>query len=446
MCLVAGVWFSGCGGCSQGLHAIPGVCMGWAANHSKIAVSSHQANFPDVEHMLGDIRDLPVWEWPDVDIHQASPECTNWTVAKGVARLDGRQPMLIDTRSEAEKEAAALAERSRALMEEVPYYLEGVISRGKLVKAGIVENVVEARSSQKWGWWMETFRRLGYRTKLIAYNSMHAQGTRTPMAPQSRDRLYFAYWHESLGRDPDWDKWIRPAAWCPSCGEMVDAVQVWRVPGVDMGRYKQSYDFRCPKKSCRGQLVEPHALPAAAAIDWSNLGPRIGDRPKTKAKPEGLVPNTIRRIKVGLERYCEPFITELRGGGSTARPVSQSLSVVATSGNHHFLTTPPGLLVPYYGNSAARPVTVPVGALSTRDRYALATPAVDIADVRYRMLTIPEIAKAMAFTDGYVVLGKDHEQKQQYGDAVTPCVIELIGSALVETITGEPLERLVLAA
>lgn len=469
-------WFCGAGGSSQGYDMIPGVAVALAANHDKVSIASHSANFPDTVHKIGDIRSQPVWDWPEADFFHASPECTNWTGAKGVARVDDNQPMLIDTRTEAEKAADAAAERSRALMEEVPYYLEGVISRGGLVKAGLVENVIEARTrvnSDKWAWWVRSFHNMGYKTKLIAFNSMHAQGTRTPQAPQSRDRFYFAYWHGSLGRDPDWDKWIRPAAWCESCDEMVQAVQVWRVPGVEMGRYRQSYDYRCPKKSCRGALVEPRTLPAASIIDWSDLGERIGDRKRP------LVPNTMRRIRAGMDRYWTPFITELRGGGSNARPVTEALSVVATSGNHHYLTTPPALLmrnnsttddggrmctpvseplrtlttaahqsllVPYYGNGGARPVFEPVGALATRDRYALASPAIDINNVRYRMLKLPEIARAMAFIDGYIVIGKESERKSQYGNAVTPCVTELAGSALIETITGSELERLALAA
>jgi DNA (cytosine-5)-methyltransferase 1 len=469
-----GDWFAGAGGSSQGYEAIKGVKVILAANHDPIAMASHAANFPETVHKIGDIRNEPVWDWPEVDYHHASPECTNWTNAKGIARVDDNHPVLIDTRSEEEKRAAAAAERSRALMEEVPYYLEGVISRGGLVKAGLVENVVEARTRVnpvKWDWWVRRFHLMGYKTKLIAFNSMHAQGTRTPMAAQSRDRFYFAYWHTSLGRDPDWDKWIRPTAYCPSCDAMVDAVQIWRVPGVEMGRYKQSYDYRCPRRSCKGQIVEPRTLPAASVIDWTDLGERIGDRKRP------LVENTLRRIRAGMDRYWgDPFVTELRGGGSDARPVSEALATVSTSGNHHYLTTPlimrnfskegsahlstpvteplrtlttsgkQSLLVPYYGNGDARPVAYPVGALSTRDRYALASPAMDINEVRYRMLKIPEIARAMAFTDGYIVLGKEAEQKSQYGNAVTPCVTELAGSALIEAITGSQLERLVLAA
>src|SRR5690606_10774465 len=117
---------------------------------------------------------------------------------------------------------------------------------------------------------------------------------RSPRAPQSRDRLYLAYWHVKFGRDPDWDKWLRPTAWCPTCDEWVQALQVFKRPG-DMGRYRSQYVYRCPRVSCRHQVVEPEALPALAAIDPTIPGTAIKDR------TEPLAPATIERIKAGIK-------------------------------------------------------------------------------------------------------------------------------------------------
>jgi DNA (cytosine-5)-methyltransferase 1 len=47
----------------------------------------------------------------------------------------------------------------------------------------------------------------------------------------------------------------------------------------------------------------------------------------------------------------------------------------------------------------------------------------------------------MAFTDAYRVLGNKRERVRQYGNAVTPPVAEILVSALVETVTGAPLDR-----
>ncbi|MET8428329.1 DNA cytosine methyltransferase [Nocardia sp. NPDC004860] len=524
-------WFCGAGGSSQGAHAVPGVRVSRAANHWARAIETHAANFPETDHHLGDIREAPVEKWPAADLFWASPECPQWSSARGKARDYDHtmQGDLFDTPRDEE------ADRSRALMEEVPMYLRGVIERGGKVRAGVVENVVEVRAWDQWNRWLGEIRALGHQTRVIALNSMHAQSIRTPVAPQSRDRLYVAYWDASLGRSPDWSKWLRPSAFCVDCGEWVSAMQVFKTEGADMGRYRQQYVYRCPRVRCRNHVLEPPALPAAAAIDWTLSGQRIGDR----VKP--LADKTMARIMTGLRRYAAqlpmtvpaggtwrdeatpvtsplparttrendglmipprflqrlratdaatmppalvvpmegrdgkepqpvsvplrtqttraetglaflPFVTELRGGSSDARPVTDALSTVTASGNHHGLVSPPtdvphqvwqALMIPYYGTGAAYPVDRPMGALSTRDRYAVveALTDCDIADVRFRMFQPGEIGAAMAFVNDYTVLGTKREQVRQYGNAVTPPVAEILVSALVEAVTGEDIDR-----
>lgn len=451
-------WFCGAGGSSQGVHAVPGVRVTRAANHWLRAIESHAANFPETDHYQGDIRQAPVWDWPVTDIFWASPECTNWSVAKGKSR-DFDKAMQYDLFSlleeTAEEEAPTAEEESRALMEEVPLYLRGVQERGGLVKAGIVENVVDVRTWTEWDRWLGEIRKLGYETRIIALNAMHALPRSVHQAPQSRDRLFVAYWHHSLGRTPDWNKWLRPRAWCDGCGEHVDAMQVFKKPGRDMGRYRQQYVYRCPNVACRWQLVEPETLPAAACIDWNLPGQRIGDR----ARP--LAEKTLARIRAGIARFAHPiddhrvqipplmvpvegrdgkeantalaplrtqtarnetglawlpFIAELRGGGSVARSVTEALATVTASGNHHGLVTPD-------------------------PRIAVIEGHVDIDDVLFRMLEPHEIGRAMSFADAYIVLGSKRERVKQYGNAVPPNMAEILVCALVEAITGEAIDR-----
>jgi DNA (cytosine-5)-methyltransferase 1 len=45
----------------------------------------------------------------------------------------------------------------------------------------------------------------------------------------------------------------------------------------------------------------------------------------------------------------------------------------------------------------------------------------------------------MAFRPDYIVLGNKRDRTAQYGNAVTPPVSEILGCALVECITGEPI-------
>lgn len=357
-------WFCGAGGSSQGMHSIPGVRMERAANHWERAIESHAANFPEVDHYRGDIREAPVATWPVTDIFWASPECPQWSNARGKKRdFDASlQGDLFDGFGPSEE-----VERSRALMEEVPLYLRGVQERGALVKAGVVENVIDVRAWDQWDRWLGELHKLGYRTRVIALNSMHADPRTVHKAPQSRDRLYVAYWHESLGRTPDWDKWLRPRAWCPDCETWVQAVQRFKAPGRDMGRYRQQYVYRCPNVACRNQIVEPETLPAAVAIDWAIPGQRIGDR----AKP--LADKTLARIQAGLDKFARPMMVPAGGTWrNDATPADEPMPTRTTRENDGVAVPP--LLVPYCGRGAAAEVTRPMATVMTQDKQALAIP------------------------------------------------------------------------
>jgi DNA (cytosine-5)-methyltransferase 1 len=477
--------FSGCGGLTQGAAVVPGIEPAVAANHSRISVDSHQANFPAVDHFCDDVRELDLAKFRRCDLFHASPMCPPFCDARG-------KPQHFDSDTQGvlfEDELGAVldedTQRGRLLMHEVPRYLEAMALRGEPVIGGTVENVVQAR---KWGSWHAWRKRIestgpGYETRLIAVNSMHLNPRRTRKPPQSRDRLLLMYWLKGIGRRPDLDKWmLRPSAWCPVCEEQVRAMQVFKDPRNDMGRYGRhgQYVYRCPHRKCRNAIVEPEVPGAAEAIDWTNLGVKIGERVDAKGNPDPLKPKTIARIEAGIELYwtpvlvpsggtwrdaaspvagpmatrttretdglaVPPFLTVLRGG-MTAQEITRPLGSITTSAAHHGLVTAPGtpLLVPYYSKGRAQPVGEPMGALSTRDRYGLACggrPGIKIGDVRYRMLTTPESAAGMGFAPEYIVLGNVKERTRQIGQAITPCLGECAYSALVECISGEELER-----
>jgi hypothetical protein len=105
----------------------------------------------------------------------------------------------------------------------------------------------------------------------------------------------------------------------------VDAVQTWKKPGQDMGDYghRGQYLYRCPRSTCRHQVVHPDVLPAAAAIDWTlPPGPRIGDRRRP------LKPATLARIEAGLRRYAGVPMLAPAGGTWRAGPVNSTVEVI----------------------------------------------------------------------------------------------------------------------
>lgn len=333
--------FSGAGGLSQGATAVPGVVLRHAANHKEICIRSHSANYPGAEHYLGDVRSIDVAKFPYYPLFLAAPQCPPFSGASGKRRDFDRdtQGVLWETESDAR---TTERKRGRLLMHEVPRYLDAMALRGEPVLAGVVENVPQARQWDAWGAWISRIQNAGpgYEVRVIALNSMHARPVWSQWAPQSRNRLYVAYWLRALGR-PDWDKWLRPRAWCEACGETVDAVQVFKDPRKDMGAYGAygQYWYRCPRRSCGHSVIEPATVPAAAVIDWSDPGTPVG------ARKRPLRPATLRRIEAGIRRHAVPVLAEV--------------------GNNTFERTP---------GARTRPVTAPMTTQPTRASKALAVP------------------------------------------------------------------------
>lgn len=494
-------YFCGAGGSSSGMELVPGVKVVMAANHWDLAVQVHNENLPHADHDIADISGIDPHRHPRTDIGWFSPECTNWSIAKGVkVDYDGKPTQLDLLATEEEPPLPdEAAQRSRMLMQDVPRFTEVHHYR-----AVIVENVTDVLKWSHLDEWLRQMTNLGYRHRIVILNSAFASAY-GPGAPQLRDRVYFVFWRSEY-RDPDFAKWTRPRAWCPRCDSPVRAVMVDKMPGKRRPmRYGQQYTFRCPSVSCRGERVHPLVLPAAAAIDWTLAGQRIGDR----AKP--LQPKTRARIEAGLRRYARPITMEAAGhtferrpgvrtwpvtdplttlraqtarhqdalviplrnngvarpatghplvtfaaGGThqavvmrnnTARgddgqmstPVDEPLRTLTTAGHQSLIRwDDPALYA--YDTGALRPVDQPLPAQTSVQGDALLGPAIDVDDCLFRMLGVDEIRAGMAFRPGYVLLGTKRERVRMLGNAVTPPAARDLVAAVVEAITGTTIE------
>ena len=92
----------------------------------------------------------------------------------------------------------------------------------------------------------------------------------------------------------------------------MEAVWSWKtgVPPTGSVRYGKQYNYRCPR--CRSEVFPP-ATPSLYALDLSNLGERIGDKPlkkftdKTTGEPimSPLAPATMARAERCRQRFGE---------------------------------------------------------------------------------------------------------------------------------------------
>lgn len=400
--------FCGAGGSGLGAHAA-GYDLVMAANHWQKAIDTHAANFPDTEHDCADISQVDPRRYSTTDVLWASPECTNHSQAKGT-----RKPVQAGADLFGDTLPDEAGERSRATMWDVPRFAEHHAYR-----AVVVENVVEAAKWVMFPAWLMAMDCLGYDHQLVSLNSMHAQAIAAPRAPQSRDRLYIVFWRKGQTRP---DVTPRPDAWCAACTLDVSAVQAWK-NGRTVGRYRAQYVYVCPA----GHTVEPYALPAAAAIDWTMPGTGIGDR----VKP--LSPKTMARIEAGLRKYGSgPFLSIRRGDMNASRisSIASPMAAVVASGNHHALVVPvegrdgkqarstrepmrtmtaraeSALVVPYYSNGNARPASDPLMTVSTVDRAALVVPSGGTWREEARPATNPFSTVTTRETDGVAFIAE----------------------------------------
>jgi DNA (cytosine-5)-methyltransferase 1 len=362
--------FCGISGSTRGATQVRYVAAAWGGNHWKPAIDCHKANYPDAEHYHEDIFKADVTKRAYAEIYWASPACPDWSDAKGRKRdfdkQTTQQPNLFGDEPEVDPEV----KKNRALMSEVPRYLRAWIDRGRPVLAGVVENVVQCRLWADWDAWLGELHKLGYSTRVIAFNSMHAVAPRSPRAPQSRDRLYVAYWHRSLGRTPDWDKWLRPAAHCARCGVETLAIQVFKKPGRDMGRYGSQYVYICGTAGC-GQRVTPPVVPALAVIDPNEPATAIGDRVAKGMDP--LEPATLDRIRAGIVRHWLPLLVPCGGTWrDQAAPLAEPMPTRTTRETDGVAL--PQLVVPVEGRKGkvAAPASQPLRTQTTRLETAVA--------------------------------------------------------------------------
>lgn len=202
----------------------------------------------------------------------------------------------------------------------------------------MIENVVEAAQWELFEVWLAGMTALGYQVQFVSVSAAHVGDDEdNEPASQWRDRLYMVFTQVGM-RKPDLEP--RPLAWCQKCDANVGALQWWKRPGRRIGKYRKQYIYVCPVGD-HGQ-VEPYVMPAAAAIDWTNLGTRIGDR----SKP--LKASTMERIQLGLETIAAPslfFATNhgKDGGHRSFDPETRPLSSRTTKNGEGIVTTEPFL-------------------------------------------------------------------------------------------------------
>jgi DNA (cytosine-5)-methyltransferase 1 len=364
--------FCGAGGSSLGLEFVCCPACGrqlititQAINHWDLAVEAHNANFPNADHDVHDVHEIPAKRFRRTPVFWASPECVNHTSCKG------------------KRDDSPEAQRSRATFTDIVRF-----TAYHRYDAVIVENVVEARlwcehedcaCGGEFDAWYQAMLDEGYVGQIAYFNSQFALPT-----PQSRDRMYVVFSRVGA-RLPNVD--FRPMSWCSSCTQVVHGIQTWKPASkgsareriFEWGRYGPQYLYRCPNDGCAA-AVAPAVIGARSIINFGLPIERIADKPPTLCRSCGkrhpVACNTRRRIRVGIQNVGSRVPVAVQVGGNLferagkARVWSLEDPLRTITG-----TSCMALVTPMRDGSVPASAAQPTPTVTGRSQLGLVTPA-----------------------------------------------------------------------
>lgn len=186
----------------------------------------------------------------------------------------------------------------------------------------------------------------------------------------------------------------------------------------------RSVDFPVPTVITKQNqaLVEPFLVP--------NFGERSGQAPRTHSIDAPAPAVTSH----GAGALVQPFLVSINHGegDSTRRAQSVDEPLGTVTGKQGDAVIEP-FLISYYGTKNMSALRDPVPTVTTKDRFGVVEVKQEqlMLDIRLRMLSPRELARAQGFPDSYQFTGNRDDIVKQIGNAVPPPVAAALFEAVI---------------
>jgi DNA (cytosine-5)-methyltransferase 1 len=478
--------FCGAGGTSTGLLMAAkdlGIKIDLVAlNHWELAISTHSANHPDVEHFNSDLQNIDPSEvvpGGKLRLLVASPECTHFSRARG------GKPMSKQSRASAKyvlRWCKAL-DIEDVLIENVPDFLDWGPLDPKTMRP------VKERKGEYFMRFVRKLEQIGY---AVAWRILNAADYGDPT---TRKRLFIIArknqpiaFPEPTHHKNGGDMFGKRPRW-RSAREIID----WSIKGESIFNRKKPLAENTVRRIMAGlvkyngkafvlgqqskaqarQVDDP--IPTIAAkgaisliepflVEYHN-GKNSERRTRSVDEP---LPTLDTSNRFGL---AEPFIIQMDQGGRThdvSKPMPTITSadafalvepfIITTNWSRTNRSQPRSIdapvptvmpqntiglvepfLVEYYGTGQSSSIDEPMKTLTGRDRFGLVEPITFdhngrrfVLDIRFRMLQPHELARAMSFPEGYQFKGTREKIVKQIGNAVPVNLAKALCKTLLE--------------
>lgn len=406
-----------------------------AINHWEIAIATHETNHTHAEHLCMNVDQVDprkVVPTGKLDLLIASPECTHHSNARG-----GR-PMNDQSRASAWlvlRWCEAL-DIKNVLIENVPEFE----SWGPLGTNG---RPLKKRKGETFLAFLNALKSLGYN---VDYKILNAANYGDPT---TRRRLFIL---ARKGRRQI--EWAEPTHTPDGATTLFGKTKKWRAAReiIDWEQKGESiYQRKKPlSENTMRRIMAGLKKFGGASFIVPFFGEYAGKAPRIGIAQPFIVPlnhgkNDIRAhdvdkpmptiTSVDAWGLCEPYLVAFHGGdGNEKRTHSVDEPVPTLDTQNRFGLAEPYLVEFHKSDEGVQSVDKPLPTQTTKDRFALVQPQAHgaVLDIRFRMLTPKELAKAMSFPDDYKFAGNREQVVKQIGNAVAVKTAEALCLKLLD--------------